>query len=115
MLLSIFLSFLLARKLGARIYVLLVTIKIILVSLLSLSFPLSFPFYSYIYAAVGPGSPGPVYELYFLTLEIHRSMETNGMLFLYYSFFLLVNIVGAVIGYWMSKSKKLTGIFQDEV
>ena len=99
-----FLSFLLARKLGTRIYVLLVTILIIVVSLLSLGLPLSFPFYSYIYAAIGPGAPGVICELYFLTFEINRSMEINGMLFLHYSFFLLVNIVGAIIGYWIAKS-----------
>ena len=130
MLLSMSLSFLLERKFGTRIYVQLMAILIIVVSLFSTGLPvfydgwdyelkyplpLSFPFYASIKKVPGPVPlvvpyPG-IYILYFLTFEISRSVTPfyffQGMFFLHYSFFLLVNVVGAIVGYWISKSKSL--------
>ena len=128
MLLSMFSSFLLVRKFGSRIYVRLVTILIILVSLFSMGLPvfnsgweyelkyplpLSLPFYASIEWRGGFPELS-LYLLYFLTFEINRSVTPSyffhGMLFLHYSFFLLVNVVGAVVGYWIGKSKRLEGL-----
>ena len=113
---SLVVSFLLARKFGSRIYVGLVSILIILVSFFSMMLPLSFPFHGSIYAAVGPGTPGVISELYFLTFEINRSIKIPGMVFLHYSFFLLVNLLGAILGYWTEKlfEKKVHQVRKEE-
>lgn len=117
MLLSLFLSFLLARKFGSRIYILSVTILIIVIPLFSVGLPLSFPFYAFIWAGIS-APEACIYGLYFLTFEINRSVTTSyffhRMFFIYYSFFLLVNVVGAILGYWISKSKTLREILKDK-
>ena len=70
--------------------------------------PLSFPFYASVqkglYVIVGPVFN--YYLLHFLTFEFVRGYApfTLGWLCLYYSFFLLVNLVGAIFGYWISKT-----------
>lgn len=78
--------------------------------------PLSFPFYATLEADRG-GITWEIhyYQFNFLTLNLHRftvgsaSLRGNyyllswGDYVLFFSFFLLVNIVGAAIGYWMSK------------
>ena len=131
MLLSMLLSFLLAKKFTGKIYVLLMTIFLTLISLFSMGLPslfryqdwgymevyelkyplpLSFPFYASVQSSpYWPvhGPPRSYYLLHFLTFEIVRGYVPTYILeplYLYYSFFLLVNIVGAIIGYWISKS-----------
>jgi len=135
MLLSMFISFLLARKFRGKTYVLLIAVSLALVSLFSMGLPSHFPYRyvpshweydpkSLLYelksplplsfpfcASVQKGMViiGPVfnyYLLHFLTFEIVRGYLplTLGELYLYYSFFLLVNLVGAIFGYWISKT-----------
>ena len=135
MLLSILLSFLLARKFTGKIYVLLTTVFLALISLFSMGLPshfpyrysptvwvydpksllyelksplpLSFPFYASIqYSPIRVFPPRIYYLLHFLTFEFVRGYVpfTLGELYLYYSFFLLVNLVGAIFGYWISKT-----------
>ncbi len=143
MLLSAFLSFLLAKKLKGVMYVIPMVITISLISFPSAfsqleavyyqglnwhvfypnsPLPLSFPFYSDIYS-----SPPPLYvewpsnivieEFYglkFLGLEIYR---TDSMLFineviLFYGFFFLINIIGTLIGYWLSKTTFTERLFE---
>jgi hypothetical protein len=118
MLLSMFISFLLARKVSSRNYVQLVTILILVVSLVSIVLPLSFPFYALLEATQIPEDG--VYVLYFLTFEIRKSFVTMHMhacmhifiryflmFFFHFLFFSLVNFVGAIIGYWIGKSEIL--------
>ena len=121
MLLSMFLSFLLARKFSSRNYVRLVTILIIVVSLFSMGLPLSFPFYARLEVKGIMVPEARLYVLYFLTFEINRSVTSLFileilrysflMLFLHYLFFLLVNIVGVIIRHWIGKSKILERLF----
>lgn len=73
-----------------------------------LPLPLSFPFFTYVYLfdSTRDSSPVEVYDLFFLGGRINREYThwfpaSRG--FIYYSFFLLVNIVGSVIGYRLSK------------
>ena len=91
--------------------------------------PLSFPFYASLHFERMTtahnmrhiGFDKETYHLHFLTLILHDSVVykivwggpipavpfmsiTWGHYILYYSFFLLVNIVGAIIGYWISKT-----------
>jgi len=143
MLLSMFTSFLLARRFKGKVYVLLVTVVLILMSLLSIGFPsvwgtmrdettvwqvnlpaipLSFPFHTSISEGppiniVGTWRPPfpfpPTYSvrLYFLTYQVWTN-EMSGPLQLLTSehivfllpFFLLVNLIGATFGYWISKT-----------
>ena len=136
MLLSMFTSFLLARKFKVKIYILLMTVVLILVSLFSIGFPsvwrsaggiviwqvnlpaipLSFPFYASIsevpYAYLLPYYPRPSHplaysvELYFLSFQpvgFESIVITRHIIFLV-SFFLLINLIGAILGYWISKT-----------
>jgi hypothetical protein len=136
MLLSMFISFLLARRFRGKVYVLLMTMVLILVSLFSIGFPiiwrsidgdiiwqmnsatipLSFPFHASIseipYADLLPYYPRPLHplaydvELYFLTFQLvdfESIVITRHIIFLV-SFFLPVNLVGAILGYWINKS-----------
>ncbi len=80
-----------------------------------LPLPLSFPFYAYVFNWHSP--PLPVDQMSW-TSE-HYSLDVLGIriydvdlldalwedAFLFFSFFLLVNIIGAIVGYWISKSK----------
>jgi len=138
MLLSMFISFLLARKIKGKLYVLLITVVLILVSLFSIGFPriwdylgwryspeyifwqlnlpalaLSFPFHVYFSLArlrfVPPSPNPPIYDLnlYFLVFQLEsfdRIYLSTGYIILLVSFFLLVNLVGAILGYWISKT-----------
>ncbi len=145
MLLSILLSFLLARKFTGKIYVLLTTVFLALISLFSMGLPshfpyrysptvwvydpksllyelksplpLSFPFYASVQKGIFIGPVINYYLLHFLTFEFVRDYlpSTLGVLYLYYSFFLLANIVGAIIGYWISKSTILERLFKTKV
>jgi len=147
MLLSMFISFLLARKFRGKVYVLLVILVPVLISLSSIGFPsvwgtlewyslavehveegttiwhlnipaipLSFPFYASISEEyhflpfIVDYTPPPLYqiELYFLTNQIWTNGHVHWVLtsehtILLVSSFLLVNIVGAIFGYWISK------------
>ena len=136
MLLSMFISFLLARKFKVRIYILLMTVVLILVSLFSIGFPriwdylgwsyspeyifwqlnlpalaLSFPFHVYfsqVFCIACMHNP-LIYDLnlYFLVFQLEsfgRMYLTTGYIILLVSFFLLVNLVGAMLGYWISKT-----------
>jgi len=129
MLLSMFISFILARKFTGKTYVSLMTVSLILVSLFSMGLPRLFPYYQYqsryelkyplplsfpFYASLQPVTVttrppyGPIssYLLHFLTFEFVRVYApfTLGWLCLYYSFFLLFNLIGAIFGYWISKT-----------
>ncbi len=70
--------------------------------------PLSYPFYASVFyedviIARAPPSDawGPIYRIDFLAFEIARGVFTLGIAPIFYSFFLLVNIVGGFVGYWM--------------
>jgi len=139
MLLSMFTSFLLARRFKGKVYVLLVTVILILVSLFSAGFPslkdleaqpkegywqvnlfaipLSFPFYVHISEVKGGivapplphFIPPPHYDvkLYSFGFEVGANYFiplTTNYIILLVSFFLLVNLVGAILGYWISKT-----------
>ncbi len=149
MLLSMFISFLLARRFRSMLYEFLTITALVLISYFSFGFPtgrdyptpsyypipLSFPFYS-----IGSTHPGhgmlpvesvpvestPVlsesYELYFLNIPIaetwhHYSFSDELPIFFllyqlkhpwvfhpHYQFFFVVNLVGAIFGYWISKT-----------
>ncbi len=143
MLLSMFISFLLARRFKGKVYVLLMTVVLILMSLLSIGFPsvwgtmrdettvwqvnlpaipLSFPFHTSIsepppiniagdWMPPIPFPPTYSVRLYFLTYQVWTN-EMPGLLQLLTSehivlllpFFLLVNLIGATFGYWISKT-----------
>jgi hypothetical protein len=128
MLLSILLSFLLARKSTGKFHLLLMTILLILVSFFSLGLPsfvssyqrydlkyplpLSFPFYASLYHTRGFElilNHAIRYSLGFLGFEIVGSWLpfTLWELLPFYSLFLLANITGAIIGYWRGKSTVL--------
>jgi len=139
MLLSMFITFLSARKFKGKVFVLLTTAVLILISVSSAGFPsikvleaepnegywqvnllaipLSFPFHAH-FSEVGgfvmpPPPPHfirpPYYDvkLYSFGFEIGVNyfipLTTNYIIFLL-SFFLLVNLVGAIFGYWISKT-----------
>ena len=140
MLLSMFISFLLARKIKGKLYVLLITVVLILVSLFSIGFPriwdylgwryspeyifwqlnlpalaLSFPFHVYFsqvlhFVSPLPPLPNPPrydLSLFFLVFKLesfYGIFLTIGYIILLVSFFLLVNLVGAILGYWISKT-----------
>jgi hypothetical protein len=138
MFLSIFLSFVLSRKFRGRSYALLTILITVVVSFFSASgweevivfnsdyyftptfpIPLSFPFYASIDISMGfispPGSP-PMYgeyQFYFLTVEIGRFVFPlrSALFLLVYSFFVLVNLIGGIVGYWMGKSVILERFF----
>jgi len=82
--------------------------------------PLSFPFYTLIDTTMGfiiPPHLPPLYgyhQLYFLTAEIGRFVFPlrSDLFLLVYSFFILVNIIGAIIGYWIGKSAILERFFK---
>jgi len=143
MLLSVLISFILARRFKGKVYVLLMAVVLILMSLLSIGFPsvwgtmrdettvwqvnlpaipLSFPFHTSIskdppIRTVGTWIPPfpfpPTYSvrLYFLTYQVWTN-EMPGLLQLLTSehivlllpFFLLVNLIGAIFGYLISKT-----------
>jgi len=131
MLLSLILSFLLARK-SRRIYAMGMIIIVGLLSFFSAFglpkvtgildprfikptslVPLSYPFYAYVYSYQTPPDPiemswiSEIYSLDVLGIRIDSlnlsmmHLEDGG---LYYSFFLLVNVIGAIMGYWISKA-----------
>jgi len=146
MLLSMFISFLLARRFGGKMYVPLMIVGLVLVSFFSVGvpeymyilrhpvhqpistdgvlpnnpLPLSFPFYSSVYhrrPMEFRDLEWEDYRLNFLTLILQEtrivSVGARGSVllsfswniyFLYFTFFLLVNIIGAIIGYWLSKA-----------
>ena len=73
--------------------------------------PLSFPLYATLRGVGGFGWMIQYYQFYFLTLNLHQSAVSGGSRLLlswgdyvlFFSFFLLVNVVGAAIGYWISR------------
>ena len=130
MLLSMFISFVFARRFRWKKYVALVAVIVPLVSLLSVLpyfevavehyhlLPMSFPFHARIGIDVyykfveEPPYLSLINELYFLTFKIgHIKWEcpqninpSIGFLSIIYLPFLLINLVGAIFGYWISKS-----------
>jgi len=137
MLLSMFISLLLARKFKGKVFVLLTTAVLILISVSSIGFPsvwgswrgntywqvnlpvipLSLPFhvsipevsYGLIEPPFYPKPLPPSYdvELFFLGFMIDGlyliNLTASHIIFLI-SFFLLINLVGAIFGYWISKT-----------
>ena len=137
MLLLMFVSFLLARRFKGKVFVLLMTAVLILISVSSTGFPsvwgpwrghtfwqvnspaipLSFPFYISIpkvsYGLIEPPfypkplPPGYDVELFLLGFMIDGlyliNLTASHIIFLV-SFFLLINLVGAIFGYWISKT-----------
>lgn len=70
--------------------------------------PLSFPFFAYVERAR--------YDLFFFVWRINREythifLASRG--FLYYSLFLLVNIIGSIIGYWINKTRFVERIHKE--
>lgn len=91
--------------------------------------PLSFPFYAFINHTLQPSYPSPnqmlleIYQIEFLTLQLPQSLPRTliyqnqtwtpqnlmifyadwGDYFLYYTFFFSLNLVGAIVGYWIGK------------
>ena len=133
MFLSLFLSFVLARKFKGIIYVPLMIVVIVLVSLFSMGLPtstyspyyhpaydlgpltpLSFPFYASIYDIWVGHQPDYYYRLNFLTFQINEAFAPVpfGTVCLHYSFFLLGNVVGAIVGYWVYKSRFLERLYK---
>jgi hypothetical protein len=89
-----------------------------------LPLPLSFPFYAYVFNWHSPPLPvdqmswtSEVYSLDVLGVRIHAldSIMHPEDALLFFSFFLLVNIVGAIIGYWISKSEILERLFRTKI
>lgn len=153
MLLSLFTSFLLARRFPRKLHALFMAIGLLLVSFFSVGvpeyvsipkedfrrptstegvllnnfFPLSFPFYSSVYYQMPVGirdSYWKEYRLNLLTVILYGTRILHGATgpagvgsfvlsfswldyILYFSVFLLINIVGAVLGYWISKRRWL--------
>jgi len=139
MILSIFLSFVLSKKFRGRTYALLMILVTVVVPFFSAfgwvevimfdstyyltpssTVPLSFPFHASIDTSMGfispPGSPPMFgeYPLYFLTVEIGRFVFPlrPDLFLLVFSFFVLANIIGGIVGYWMDKSAILERIFK---
>ena len=131
MLIAILLSFVSTKRLRGSKYVLLMILVIALMSFLSafnmvkvitydstyyfapnLPIPLSFPLYAsldtnwFFDASLYFPPRYGFYELHFLTVEIGGFLFpfTSDLLILFYSLFILVNIIGAIIGYWIGKS-----------
>lgn len=159
MLLSMFISFLLARRLHGRLYVFLITVTLVVASFLSTGFPtcfrckfeigllqlrthnngmllkdplpVSFPFYASVYfSSLNLRTSAETYQLHFLMSTFRESQigvfVGPGMgstvdltlyfawthYVLYYSFFLLVNVIGAIIGYWIEKKAFIEKLLQ---
>jgi hypothetical protein len=129
MLLSMFISFILARRFTGKTYVSLMAVSLALVSLFSMGLPsrfdyypysdayklehplpISFPFHASIkYPPMYARHPPAIsYFVHFVTVKIVIDYTpftlTLGKLYFYYSFFLLFNLVGAILGYWISKT-----------
>jgi hypothetical protein len=136
MLLSMFISLILARKFKGKVFVSLMTAVLILISVSSIGFPsvwgpwrgytfwhlnlpaipLSLPFYisirevyHYTINLPSPHPPGYDVELFFLRstidgLGFYLINLTASYIILLVSFFLLINLVGAIFGYWISKT-----------
>ncbi len=124
MFLSAYLSSFLAKKFRGVNYVVLTIVAIVLISFFSafgwievtqrvyiqgtfwhvrpvFPLPLSFPFFTYVHDV-----RGEVYDFLFLGKLIKREYSewfSSGAAIMYYSFFLLVNIIGSIIGYWAPK------------
>jgi len=129
MLLSMVVSFILARRFRPNIFVPLITAVIICISYFSVGLPiraltgrdfptpshyplpLSFPFYSTDETRlIRDVWPYEKYELYFLNLEIrdytHRYYYDGNNIYhwLFIHYFMLINAVGAILGYGLSKA-----------
>ena len=129
MLLSMLISFLLARKFRWKIYVALIAVIVTLISLFSVTviilhplnttlswvqgnnypLPLSFPFYVCIFNIGGYCGGCYHVSIYFLTLRIDYQSWLSPYMSLdffakVYIPFLLINIVGAILGYWINKT-----------
>jgi hypothetical protein len=143
MLLSMFTSFLLARRLRGKVSVTLVAVIVELVSIFSTcdlfdlrqeylflyppAPPLSFPFHTrlglipanHIRPPLPPDYVRPPhtmlgYRFYFLSfklgelkLEYHTTEDVHRLLSLVFSSFVLINLVGAILGYEMSKIRRI--------
>ena len=159
MLLSMFTSFLLARRFHRKAYVFLMAAGLVFTSFFSVGLPhyyseriiadtesglllenpvpLSFPFYASLYferVSIAHnfrhlGFDKETYQLHFLTLILHDFLVykrywgglagsllfmkiTWGHYILFISFFSLVNIVGVIIGYWLSKTTFIEKLFK---
>jgi hypothetical protein len=160
MLLSVFVSFLLARRFHGKLYAFLITVTLVIMSFFSTGsptcflcefpswsrftlytrnngvllkhlLPLSFPFH----ASINRQHPNlrtlnETYQLHFLTSTFQESpvfvsvgpgiVDTVYLTLyftwthyvLYYSFFLLVNVIGAIIGYWTEKRAFIDKVLQ---
>ena len=113
MLLSMYASYHWA-KISKKPYVLRMAFFIILMSFVSTFFVagflfaiyyplswLSFPFLSSV-EQLHSYTPVTAYKIHFFTLEIVSISPQNAPLYVF-SFFLLVNLVGAILGYWINK------------
>ena len=118
-------------KLARKDFVPIITVFIILVSFFSAYFPasgprarshgiilvfpfsfLSFPFYDFIDEVfVEPVYWVEVHRIRFFTVDITSSPSMVGLINMQsisiFSFFLLVNILGALLGYWIGKRRRI--------
>ncbi len=115
MLLSMCASYLWAKELSKEDYILTIAVFIILISLLPaiigitmnpfwlIYFPftfLSFPFYAYSESVAWIRNV----RIRFLTIDLMNPLPFDlGTLLVAFPFFLLVNVLGALLGYWMGK------------
>jgi len=134
MLLMVLVSYLLRRRFQGKRYVILVFVVTVLVSFFSTGYgwkiidgslyttlpplPFSFPFLSILdsYLTMNWDSLHFViaYDVYFVTIWITR-LESSPLLMQFllvpaFSFFLLVNIIGAIIGYWIKVTRAIEKI-----
>jgi hypothetical protein len=134
MLLSMFTSFLLARRFRMKIFLPLITAVIIFISYFSMGLPikaltgsdfptpshypipLSFPFYSVDKTHPERFFLHELYELYFLNYRIieywrfkYSDIGVYDWLFIHY--FLFINTVSAILGYGLSKAKSIWRYF----
>jgi hypothetical protein len=113
MLLSMYLSYYWARDVELRSYLTRITLSILVISLSSTVLPniplflvfsypfasLSFPFSSSGYYPFSSGG----YYIQFLSREILFVSNGGIRLLIFFSFYLLVNFLGVILGYWLEK------------
>lgn len=131
MLLSIFISFVLARRFEGKKYVLLTTVSLVFISFLSFGFPsgsiltpsyyplpFSFPFYTLdiVHSSWGTlQAVAETYEFWFFAFKITEiwgwyplaqpSYNPNAPTMCAFFFnYVLINLIGAIFGYWISKT-----------
>jgi hypothetical protein len=106
MLLSMYLSYYWARDVELRSYLTRITLSILVISLSSTVLP-NIPLvlvFSYPFASLSfPFSSSGYYYIQFLSQEILFVSNGGIRLLIFFSFYLLVNFLGVILGYWLEK------------